>query len=308
VKRDRHRSLTGARIGIFGKGGAGKSTFAILLARALRRMSYEVALLDADSTNVGISEVLGVVRAPLALIDHFGGMVFGGGKVTCPVDDPTPLEDAELHLDRLAAGLASRSRDGIWLLEVGKIGHRGPGAGCDGPIAKISRDVRIRGNGEDPVTVVDFKAGFEDSARGAITTLDWAFVIVDPTRAAVQMAAEMREMVRQIRSGAPPATRHLTEPHLVETASELFRRSRIKDALCVLNKIPDERTEGVLRERLAEHGIEPIGVIRDRDRVATAWLRGSTIDVDQVGTEMFEVAEKLEATAVGEHRIRSSIG
>jgi MinD-like ATPase involved in chromosome partitioning or flagellar assembly len=50
----RGRPLSGLRIGVFGKGGAGKSTVAVLLARALRARGYSVLVLDADSTNVGL--------------------------------------------------------------------------------------------------------------------------------------------------------------------------------------------------------------------------------------------------------------
>jgi CO dehydrogenase nickel-insertion accessory protein CooC1 len=291
--KNRAEDLAGKRIGIFGKGGAGKSTVAVLLAKALRAIGYEVALLDADSTNVGLSAALGVERPTHSLIDWFGGMVFSGGAVTCPVDDPTPLPGADLWLARLPTGLAVRAPDGVWLLEAGKIGHRGPGAGCDGPIAKIARDVRIRADGKDPVTVVDFKAGFEDSARGVITTLDRAIVIVDPTRAAVQMAADTKEMVRQIRSGVPPATRHLDQQQLVDLVNALYGRSRIQGIHCVLNRIPDQETERFLRVRLAEHGIDPIGVIHDHGSVAVSWLQGRALDLDTAREEVRGVAEYL---------------
>ncbi len=46
--------LAGKRIGVLGKGGSGKSTVAVLMARALRGCGYQVCILDADSTNAGI--------------------------------------------------------------------------------------------------------------------------------------------------------------------------------------------------------------------------------------------------------------
>jgi CO dehydrogenase maturation factor len=288
------RGLARKRIGVFGQGGSGKSTVSVLLAKALRGTGYRVVLLDADSTNVGLSAALGVESPTRSLIDHFGGMVFSGGSVTCPVDDPTSLPDADLTLDRLPEGLAVRSPDGIWLLEAGKIGHRGPGAGCDGPIAKIARDVRI--HGENLVTLVDFKAGFEDSARGVVTGLDRALVIVDPTQASIRMAADTKTMVDRIRAGALPATRHLESPRLVELAHGLYRRSRIRGVLCILNKIPDEETESFLRARLAEYGIDPIGAVRDHRSVTTAWLRGETLDAGAARDEVLAVARVLEAS------------
>lgn len=295
MRGTRHRELAGQRIGVFGKGGSGKSTVSVLLARALRGMGHEVVVLDADSTNVGLAAALGVTQSLHPLVDHFGGMVFSGGSVTCPVDDPTPLPDPDLFLTRIPDGLAARNPDGIWLLEAGKIGYRGPGAGCDGPIAKVARDIRFHTDEEEPVTLTDFKAGFEDSARGVITTLDWAVVVVDPNRASIQMAGDMKRMVEQVRAGVAPATRHLDSVRLVEVANDLFGRSSIKGVLCVLNKIPDEETERLLRDRLAREGIEPIGVIHAHRSVATSWLRGTALDSREADEEARVVCERLIA-------------
>ena len=91
--------LAKKRIGVFGKGGAGKSTVVVLLARVLQARGYQVCVLDADSTNFGLSQALGIGSPPKPLLDFYGGMVFSGGLVTCPVDDPTPLPNANIYLD-----------------------------------------------------------------------------------------------------------------------------------------------------------------------------------------------------------------
>ena len=291
----RNRPLNGMKIGIFGKGGSGKSTVTVLLAKALRSASYEVCVLDADSTNVGISNAFGIEEPRVALIEYYGGMVFCGGSVTCPVDDPTRLPRADLTLDQLPADLYARSEEGIYLLTAGKMGHRGVGAGCDGPIAKIARDLRVHMTGEDPVTLVDFKAGFEDSARGVVAGLDWAVVVVDPTRAALQMAADMRDTIESLRSGALPATAHLESSTLVNLANRIYREADIGGVLCVLNRVPDAATEEYLRLELALAGMSPAGTIPDDSRIAESWLKGTPVDTGWVREAMASIVGELES-------------
>jgi CO dehydrogenase nickel-insertion accessory protein CooC1 len=289
--------LTGKRIGVFGKGGSGKSTTVVLLAQVLRDRGYEVCVLDADSTNIGLHRALGIEQAPLPLLDHFGGMVFSGGLVTCPVDDPTPLPGAEISVDQLGVKHYSHNDDGILFLTAGKIGDQGPGAGCDGPVAKIARDLRVYQDGKRPVTLVDFKAGFEDSARGAVTSLDWAIVVVDPTMAAIQMAANMRDLVDQIKAGRLPATQHLETPELIEWANRIFREATVKDVLVVLNRIRDEEMEGHVRKKLAEKRLVPIGTIRDDHSIAMSWLEGKSLELANVSEDTERIVTKLEAVA-----------
>lgn len=291
------RPLNGHRIGIFGKGGAGKSTITVLLARSLHRNGYPVCVLDADSTNIGLHGALGLGRQPATLLEHFGGMVFSGGLVSCPVDDPTPLEHARVSLGELPDRYVGRSPDGIWLLVVGKLGTLGPGAGCDGPIAKIARDLVVTDGPGDPVTVVDLKAGFEDSARGVITGLDWAVVVVDPTRAAIAMARDLSNLVYELHHGSLPATDHLPTPDLVELARDVYRKSRVQLVLAVLNRIPDADTEQMLRDDLLDYGIVPVATIREDRAVNRSWYLGKSLETVLAGDDVSRLVSALETEA-----------
>jgi CO dehydrogenase nickel-insertion accessory protein CooC1 len=286
--------LAGKRIGVFGKGGSGKSTAVVLLAIHLRDLGYEVCVLDADSTNIGLPLVMGIDQPPETLMEYFGGMVFSGGLVTCPVDDPTLLPGSEIYLEEIPPKYYRQNWAGITLLVAGKIGEQGPGAGCDGPISKVARDLRIYGRKEDPVTLVDFKAGFEDTARGVITGLDWAIVIVDPTIAAVEMAINMRDMINQIKNGKLPATRHLETIELVAMANKLFTEARIKGALYILNKISNAETEDYLRTVLAVRGIDPGGIIHEDPTISVSWLKGIPLEVKKSQGDLLGFIEKLE--------------
>ena len=287
------KPLVGVRLGVFGKGGSGKSTTAILLTRALCEMGYHVCLLDADSTNLGMAQALGLVRSPDPLLEFFGGMVFSGGLVTCPVDDPIPLADADISLERLPQRYQENS-DGLTFLVAGKIAGLGPGAGCDGPVAKIARDLRIHSDNQPVVTIIDFKAGFEDSARGVLTGLDWAIVVVDPTTASVEIVRSMAEMVDQIREDVLPATAHLDDPQLVAWANRLYTEAQIKGMHVILNRVPDQESEGYLRDKLAEQGIDPVGVLPEYPGITLSWLRGDPIEVGQAQHEARLIVEHLE--------------
>jgi len=286
--------LAGKRIGVFGKGGAGKSRAIVLLGSRLREIGYEVCILDADSTNIGLPLGLGIDQSPESLIDYFGGVIFSGGRVTCPVDDPTLLAGGELYLDELPSRYYRKNPAGITLLIAGKIGDKGAGAGCDGPISKVVRDLRILGREKNPVTLVDFKAGFEDTARGVITGLDWAIVLVDPTIAAVEMAINMRDMVNQIKNGKLPATQHLESAELVAIANQLFMNARINGVLFLLNKIGNTNMEAYLRSKLSESGIEPDGVIHEDPSISLSWLKGTTLDTRSSQADIASFVRKLE--------------
>lgn len=288
--------LAGLRIGVIGKGGSGKSTLVALLARMLVRRGYDVVVLDADSTNVGLHRALGIDELPAPLLEYFGGSVFSGGAVTCPVDDPTALSAATVDLPDLADRYTRRSPDGIWLLVAGKLAELGAGAGCDGPIAKITRDLEVRLLSSHQVMLVDLKAGFEDSARGVLVRLDGAIMVVDPTIVAVRMAVALTHLVDEIHEGALPATRHLADADLVAVANRLYSRARIRDVFVVVNKIADEDTERVLRRALAANGVSVTGVLHEDAGLARAWLLGEVLDGRALDPDVERIVDRIEAT------------
>ena len=294
------KPLDNNRIGIFGKGGSGKSTVAVLLARALARQGYDVMLLDADSTNVGLHQALGFEHAATPLLDYFGGMVFSGGQVTCPVDDPTPLPGAEIDLGELPPDYVAHSPKGVQLMIAGKLGVLGVGAGCDGPVAKIARDFRVEGLGPNGVVLIDHKAGLEDTARGVLVSLDWALTVVDPTSAAVRLAFHLHRMVEQVQEGLPPATRHLEDPGMRDLAIRLYRQARIRGTFAVLNRVLDADMERDLRQALDVRKVPVVGVLGEDPVIQRQWLRGEPLESHRLAEASLALARRLEAAQVQE--------
>ncbi|MGD2121618.1 MAG: P-loop NTPase [Gemmatimonadota bacterium] len=288
--------LKGMRVGIFGKGGTGKSTVSVLFAKELAARGYDVYLLDADSTNVGLHRGLGLQAPPEPLIEYFGGMVFGGGAVTCPVDDPTPLPGSDLMMGELPSSYFRRSDENVVLMSGGKLGDFGPGAGCDGPISKIARDVEIRGPQDHSLTLVDLKAGIEDFARGVITKLDWIVVVVDPSLAAIQVAKSLATLVNQIQAGATPATTHLEDPSLAETAKRMYEEARVKGVMAVLNRVPDRVTEMKMEGEISKEGLlHLIGALKEDGSIRDAWLEGRSIESEENRDRVTRMVDRIEA-------------
>lgn len=286
--------LRGQRIGLFGRGGSGKSTTTVFLARALAEAGYPVCVLAADSTNEGLAGALGADRTPDSLLEWLGGTVFSGGPVTCPVDDPVPLSGARVNLDKLPNRFFSRASDGSLFFEAGKIGPLGPGAGCDGPMTKIARDFTLETDALEPVTLVDFKAGIEDASRGVITSLDWVVCVIDPTLAGVRAAVTMRTLLEQMHEGRRPATRHLQTPELVRLTEDAYRNARTRGAVYVLNKVPDAETEHQLWQLLVQEGIQPVASITDDPELRRAWLEGFPLASASARAEAAKVVRALE--------------
>lgn len=288
------KPLAGQRIGLFGRGGSGKSTCTVLLAKALAKAGYTVCVVDADSTNEGLPQALGADKTPDALLDWFGGTVFSGGPVTCPVDDPVPIAGARVAPSQLPAKFYGQTPEGIRVFLAGKIGPLGPGAGCDGPMTKIARDFAFEPDNTPCVTVVDFKAGVEDASRGVITSLDWVIVVMDPSHAAVRAAVTLKTLLSQMRAGHLPATRHLASPDMVELTLRSYREARTQGALYVLNKVPDTDTEHFLWQRLLEAEIQVVASIRDDPELRQAWLEGASLRCAAAEAEAAKMVRALE--------------
>ncbi len=297
------KALNERKIGILGRGGAGKSTVTVLLAAMLRKLGHEVCVLDGDSTNVGLHRALGITDPPDPLIEHFGGMVFQGGAVTCPVDDPALIRESEIDLETLDPRFLRRNADGIAFLQAGKLATFGVGAGCDGPMVKIARDLRVRSGTTPSILIVDFKAGLEDSFRGALVAMDDVIVVIDPSAAGISAAVALKESLAAQRAGGEPATRHLESRTSVELARRLYRESSLTGIHVVANKVDDSAVERLMREHLRPHGIELTTVIPRCLEIHDAWLWGKPISSLAISKPVKKLVAHLEEGAVVENLV-----
>jgi CO dehydrogenase maturation factor len=175
--------------------GKRKSSLLALMAAAMRGKGYEVLILDGDASNPGgVARLLPGRRTPRPLIEFFGGRK----RVTCPVDDPSPLTrtddpqpipEKNIDLSEIPAEYFIDDQ-GILIFQVGKI--RESCEGCDGPMSKVTRDFIVKG---DWVTLVDLEAGIEHFGRGVEKQIDIVLVVVDPTLESIFNRRESGQVV-----------------------------------------------------------------------------------------------------------------
>ena len=220
--------LRGQRILVCGKGGSGKSSLVALLAKSLAARGYHVLALDGDASNpCGLARLLlENPTQPRALIDFFGGR----DHVECPVDDPSPLtrmddsaplSEKPLQLEELPSEFRLEE-GGITLLRVGKITRALEG--CEGPMSKVTRDLRIAG---ETVTLIDVEAGIEHFGRGVEKSVDAVIVVVDPTFESLGIADRIAELCQQMEVPRMGAVINRARPRLREAIARRLKDDQI---------------------------------------------------------------------------------
>lgn len=185
------------KIMICGKGGCGKSTLTILLARALNETGRKVLVIDADESNLCLHRLLGA-HQPEIMMDSMGGREGTRERLKQAADHQHEDDFFKqvMTFDNLPAGCLAEA-DGIKLLIVGKIKKFGEGCAC--MIGGISKAVLSRlQEKENEIVLIDAEAGLEHFGRQVDKSCDLVICIVDPSYESIQMA----ERARKIAEGA----------------------------------------------------------------------------------------------------------
>ena len=280
------------RIIVCGKGECGKSTFVTLMALVLRNKGYKVHVLDGDASNIGLYQMLGFEKDPEPLINYFGGKTFKGeeGKVTCPVDDPTPLNKDKMNLKRIPPKYFA-IKDNITLFTVGKI--KDTYEGCHGPESKVTRDFVLQG---EHVTLIDIEAGIEHFGRGVAVNSDAVITVVDPSYTSFQIAENVERLVAEMKVDAEKLAEKMVEKIGcdIEKAKEATKNLRTRFAWTILNKVDSPKMEDIMREKLKIRGIEPIGSIHYDPEISNSILEGIPLEGDEAKKDVEDIVNRLE--------------
>jgi len=184
------------KIMISGKGGGGKSTLAVLLAKALVKADCEVLLVDADESNMGVSRLLGASDAD-HLMENLGGRQGVKAKLWSETasSEENDLFKAGMKITDLPEGCVTEA-DGVKLLVMGKIQNFGDGCAC--LIGSLSKTVlSTLAEGDNAMVIIDAEAGVEHFGRKVDSVCDLIIGVVDPTYESFLLAAKMEEMAAE---------------------------------------------------------------------------------------------------------------
>jgi len=260
------------KVSVCGKGGSGKSTVVVLLARQLHARGRRVLVVDSDESNACLHWMLGLHRPPRPLLELVGGRKHVQREMRSGFDrgEDQPkmsvLASPQVRIQDLPQEYVGE-RDGLRLVAVGKIHQALEGCAC--PIGVLSREFLKRLRLEPTeAAVVDMEAGIEHFGRGVETSVDAVVGVVEPSLESVLLT----ERVRQLALG-----------------------SGAKFAGAILNKVASKQLAAALARQLKDRQIPVLGTIRHHEEIASACLAGNALDSATAQKEMGAILDALLA-------------
>lgn len=244
------------KVFVSGKGGAGKSTVASMLAKSLSNLGKEVLVVDNDESNFGLHVQLG-----LELPKDF--MYFFGGKDNL-FERAEEIKDGIKTSDLPKEFLSEK--DNLHLLAIGKISEYGEGCAC--PMNVLSSEFINKLSLEDEeILIVDMDAGIEHFGRKVEKGADIILVVVDPTRESIKLSQKIDQ----------------------------FGKNVGKDVFFILNKTTEE-TEEILEEALDNDKIIGVIPEDDRISEAGLKGKELDLELDEVESLTDSLIAKMNSS------------
>lgn len=227
------------RIGVAGKGGAGKTTVSATMARLFARRGYDVNALDGDP-NPNFAAALGLPPGEIARLTR----VPREGVLEERIG---PDQEASLHLTRpfedVVKEYGAVGPDGVRMLTM--TGLLGAGRGCI-----CGQHSAVRGFVDDlgatrpeDITILDTEASIEHLSRGTVGSVDALLVVVEPYFRALETLGRTVPLAREL---GIPAT------------------------YVVANKVRTDWDESTIRDYSDRLEVEVLGMIPFDEAVAQA--------------------------------------
>lgn len=179
------------KIVVTGKGGAGKTTVAGVLARALARAGLSVLAMDADpNPNLGIS--LGLGPEETSRLDSIVNLMLSESEVQ-PGGHAHPAQDIGTLLNRLMVV----GPDGVRLVQTGRIERPTNGCLCCGS-HKTSRQLYRVVAPSVGVLVADLEPGVNDLIWVQPEATDLVIAVTAPYRKSLEVTTRTLQVARDM--------------------------------------------------------------------------------------------------------------
>ena len=248
------------KIMVCGKGGSGKSSLTVLVARALSK-AHKVYVIDSDESNALLPKILDA-ESPKAIVEYLGGkgIIFEKGEVN--LAEAMAKAGKGIRLDELPSEYLSSSPEGIMLLTIGKVREFGEGCAC--PFNFLTRTILKHLELEtNEIVLVDTDAGIEHIGRGVEEGSDAILMVADPTAESLELAVILK--------------------------SDVIKLGKI--FWLVLNKVTPE-IDGVLTSKANDMELEILGKVRFDNAIFKSCLKGSTLQAEKAYEDTVAVLKR----------------
>ena len=231
-------------VSVSGKGGVGKTSVTTLLIRCLlKRTKYSILVVDADP----------VMNLPKTL----------GIKVERTVGDAATQLRRDIDAGAISGAVTKQDLlegevfdvlvedDRFDFLAMG----RTEGEGCYCYVNRILSQILDTIAKNYDVTIMDMSAGLEHLSRRTTRDVDVLIIIIDPSSMAFDAAIRIRNLAKEV---------HID----------------VKQIFVIANRFPPsliEKLSGDLKRRLADEGLQLVGIIPADDQVAELNLLGKPL-------------------------------
>jgi CO dehydrogenase maturation factor len=237
------------KVMVCGKGGSGKSSISVIIAKILAKKK-RVYLIDSDESNTLLPNLVGV-KQPRAIVEYLGGRkgLFDKGEVS--IVKALAKAEKGIDLSKLPSDYISYSKEGIGLVTIGKVKNFQEGCAC--PLNFITKTIlkNLVLNDKDFV-IVDTDAGVEHIGRGVEEGCDAVIVVADPTAEALSLAKTLKDAFKPLN----------------------------KEFWLIINKATQDIVE-IMREKAREFGLVIDGIIRFDNEVFKSCLQGKPLKANE---------------------------
>lgn len=183
----------GLKIAVAGKGGCGKTTVSVLLAKILSDDGRKVLLVDLDS-DPNLANALGVPSRAASPLVHRRELV---SERTGSTGEPGGMFLLNPDVADLIESQALKITGRVSLLPVGTIESAGEGCFCPQTafVRALVGKVVLK---EDESVILDLEAGLESFGRSAVEGLDLLLIVVEPGKRSVETARRILRMVPEL--------------------------------------------------------------------------------------------------------------